>query len=87
MIIEISVMTPLQRIDDYKKIKLGTDGVIIKKGNYQAVFLPQVATETGWNLDQFLGHLCQKAGLPASSYDESGDMEFCIFQAQVFGEK
>jgi AmmeMemoRadiSam system protein B/AmmeMemoRadiSam system protein A len=85
--IEISVMTPLQRIDDYKKIKLGTDGVIIKKGNYQAVFLPQVATETGWNLDRFLGHLCQKAGLPARSYAESDDMEFYIFQAQVFGEK
>jgi AmmeMemoRadiSam system protein B/AmmeMemoRadiSam system protein A len=75
--IEISVMTPLQR--------LGTDGVIIKLGNYQAVYLPQVATETGWSLDQFLGSLCRKAGLPASSYKESG-MEFFIFQAQVFGE-
>jgi AmmeMemoRadiSam system protein B/AmmeMemoRadiSam system protein A len=85
--IEISVMTPLQRIDDYKKIRLGTDGVIIKKGNYQAVFLPQVATETGWNLDQFLSRLCQKAGLPARSYSESENMEFYIFQAQVFGEK
>lgn len=83
--IEISVMTPLQRIDDYKKIRLGTDGVIIKRGNYQAVYLPQVATETGWGPDQFLGSLCRKAGLPANSYTESG-MEFFIFQAQVFGE-
>ena len=83
--IEISVMTPLQPLDDYKKIRLGTDGVIIKKGHYQAVYLPQVATETGWNIDQFLGHLCQKAGLPPNSYTEAG-MEFYIFQAQVFGE-
>jgi AmmeMemoRadiSam system protein A len=90
--IEISVMTPLQPIEDYRKIRLGTDGVIIKKGYYQAVYLPQVATETGWNLDQFLGSLCQKAGLPSNSYlpaqnKDDEKMEFLIFQAQVFAEK
>ncbi len=84
--IEISVMTPLQEIDDYKKIRLGTDGVVIRKGYHQAVFLPQVATETGWNLDQFLGHLCQKAGLPSGEYKQKG-MEFLIFQALVFEEE
>jgi AmmeMemoRadiSam system protein B/AmmeMemoRadiSam system protein A len=84
--IEISVMTPLQKIDDYKKIRLGTDGVIIRKDNHQAVYLPQVATETGWNLDQFLGHLCQKAWLPANAYKSEG-IEFHIFQALVFEEK
>ena len=84
--IEISVMTPLQRIDDYKKIRLGTDGVIIKKGYKQAVYLPQVATETGWNLDEFLSHLCQKAGLFYDAY-KSKEMEFYIFQALVFEEK
>jgi AmmeMemoRadiSam system protein B/AmmeMemoRadiSam system protein A len=82
---EISVMTPLQKIVDYKKIRLGTDGVIIKKDGRQAVFLPQVATETGWNLDQFLSQLCMKAGLLPSDY-RSEEMEFFIFQAQVFSE-
>lgn len=84
--IEISVMTPLQKIEDYKKIRLGIDGVIIKKGYYQAVFLPQVATETGWALDEFLGHLCEKAGLPTRAFQSPG-MEFLIFQALIFGEK
>jgi len=84
--IEISVMTPLQKIGNYKKIRLGTDGVIIRKDNHQAVYLPQVATETGWNLDQFLGHLCQKAWLPANTYKSEG-IEFHIFQALVFEEK
>lgn len=84
--IEISVMTPLQQIDDYKKIRLGTDGVIIRKDYHQAVYLPQVATETGWNLDQFLGHLCQKTRLPENAY-KSGGIEFHIFQALVFEEK
>lgn len=85
--IEISVMTPLQKIEDYKKIRLGTDGVILGQGSHRAVYLPQVATETGWNLDKFLGNLCRKAGLPSDTYKESRDMEFYIFQAQVFGEK
>lgn len=83
---DISVMTPLQKVSDYKKIRLGVDGVIIKKGSRQAVYLPQVATETGWSLDEFLGHLCQKAWLPADAYKEPG-MEFYLFQALVFGEK
>ena len=83
--IEISVMTPLQKIDAYRKIRLGVDGVVIKKDYYQAVFLPQVATETGWTLDEFLGRLCRKAGLDREAYRSPG-MEFYIFQAQVFGE-
>lgn len=83
---EISVMTPLQKINNYKKIRLGTDGVIIKMGSRQAVYLPQVAIETGWNLDEFLSHLCEKAWLPADAYKSAG-MEFYIFQALVFGEK
>jgi AmmeMemoRadiSam system protein B/AmmeMemoRadiSam system protein A len=83
---EISVMTPLQRIGDYKNIRLGTDGVILRKGFHQAVFLPQVATETGWDLDRFLGQLCRKAGLPADAYRSEG-MDFYIFQALVFDEK
>jgi len=84
--IEISAMTPLQEIKDYQIIRMGIDGVVIKKGFYQAVFLPQVATETGWSLDEFLAHLCQKAGLPADSYKSKG-MEFHIFQAQIFHEE
>jgi AmmeMemoRadiSam system protein B/AmmeMemoRadiSam system protein A len=83
---EISVMTPLQKISDYKTIRLGIDGVIIKKGYRQAVFLPQVATETGWTLDRFLGQLCRKAGLSHDAY-RSGGIDFYIFQALVFGEK
>jgi AmmeMemoRadiSam system protein B/AmmeMemoRadiSam system protein A len=85
--IEISVMTPLQPISDYRAIRLGRDGVIIRDGMAQAVFLPQVATETGWTLDEFLGNLCLKAGLDADAYRRSRRMQFLIFQAQVFGEK
>jgi len=84
--IEVSVMTPLQKIADYRSIRLGVDGVVIAMGGASAVYLPQVATETGWDLDTFLTSLCRKAGLSSRAY-RSGDMEFRIFQAQVFSEE
>jgi AmmeMemoRadiSam system protein A len=85
--IEISVMTPLRPLTDYRSIRLGTDGVVIRDGNAQAVFLPQVASETGWTLEQFLGNLCLKAGLERDAFRRSRGMQFYVFQAQVFGEK
>ena len=85
--IEISVMTPLRPIRDYRRIRLGTDGVVIRDGRAQAVFLPQVAGETGWTLEQFLANLCLKAGLDRDAYRRSPTMQFHVFQAQVFAER
>jgi AmmeMemoRadiSam system protein B/AmmeMemoRadiSam system protein A len=85
--IEISVMTPLRLISDHRSIRLGTDGVIIRDKFSQAVFLPQVAVETKWNLDQFLGNLCLKAGLDFNAFRHSPSMRFYVFQAQVFREQ
>lgn len=84
--IEISVLTPLRRVDGYRTIRLGRDGVVIRDNRAQAVFLPQVASETGWSLDEFLGQLCLKAGLEHGAYRSSPAMQFFVFQAQVFCE-
>jgi AmmeMemoRadiSam system protein B/AmmeMemoRadiSam system protein A len=69
--IEISVLTPLKRIKSADDIILGKDGVIIKKGGKQAVFLPQVATETGWSKEVFLDQLCYKAGLISRDWENA----------------
>ncbi len=53
---EISVLTPLVRIGDTSEIQLGRDGIYIIKGENSGTYLPQVATQTGWNLEEFLGH-------------------------------
>lgn len=82
--IEISVLTPLKKIKSYKEIILGKHGVVLHKWGRSAVFLPQVATETGWNLDEFLSHLSLKAGLPGDAYKEGADFE--VFEALVFQE-
>ena len=83
--IEISALTPPHKIKSYKDIKLGRDGIILHKDRHGAVFLPQVAPEQGWNLDETLTHLARKAGLSGDAWKK--DCEFQVFQAIVFGEK
>jgi AmmeMemoRadiSam system protein B/AmmeMemoRadiSam system protein A len=85
--IEISVLSPLEKVDSADKIELGTHGVIIRRGFNSGVFLPQVATETGWTKEEFLSHLCsQKAGLPPNAWKDK-TTEIFIFTAEVFSEK
>jgi len=85
--IEISALSPLQRVDSADKIALGKDGVVVRKGYHSGVFLPQVATETGWSKDEFLNNLCeQKAGLAPSAWKDK-ETELYIFGAEVFSEK
>ncbi len=82
--IEISALTPYQKIDSPDKIVIGRDGVLLRKQGYSAVYLPQVAQEQGWNRDEMLMHLCEKAGLAGDCWKR--DAELFIFQAEVFGE-
>lgn len=85
--IEISVMTPKRKINRWQEVELGKHGVVIKKGFRSGIFLPQVATETGWNREEFLAELCaQKAGLPADCYRDP-ETEIYVFEAEVFAEK
>src|SRR3989338_2345833 len=85
--IEISVLTPPQKISDPNKIELGRHGVIVRSGSHSGVFLPQVATETGWDLEKFMSHLCaDKAGLPPDCWRD-GSADIYTFEAQVMEEK
>ncbi|PKL35730.1 MAG: AMMECR1 domain-containing protein [Spirochaetae bacterium HGW-Spirochaetae-1] len=84
--IEISVLSPIEEVRDVKNITVGRDGIIISRGPHQGLLLPQVATEQGWELPQFLEHTCYKAGLPGNAWkDPATKIE--KFSAQVFGEK
>jgi len=84
--IEISVLSQLQKINSPGEFTVGKEGIVIRKDNNGAVFLPQVATEQGWSRAETLCHLCRKAGLPADAWQDDG-MEFYIFTANVFHEK
>ncbi|MFC1835994.1 AmmeMemoRadiSam system protein B [Thermodesulfobacteriota bacterium] len=63
--VEVSVLSPMQLVSDpLKDIKLGEHGIVIRDQGRGGTFLPQVATETGWSLEEFLGHCARdKAGL------------------------
>ncbi len=82
--IEISVLTPPEKISSINQIQVGKHGLIIKKGMHHGVLLPQVPVEWGWNRDQFLQAICQKAGLPEDAWQQGA--ELYIFTAQVVKE-
>ena len=67
------------------KIRLGTDGVIVSNGYASGLFLPQVATEQGWDQQTYLSEACGKAGLPFDAWLQEGT-RVQVFQAEVFAE-
>ncbi|MCD6386361.1 AmmeMemoRadiSam system protein B [Candidatus Sumerlaeota bacterium] len=83
--IEISVMTPLRQIKSVDEIVVGKHGLVIEKGFQRGLLLPQVPVEWGWDRDEFLVHICQKAGLPPDAWKDP-DSKLFVFSAQVFNE-
>ena len=75
--VEISVLSPLKETDNPLSLRLGVDGIYIRSGMQSGCFLPQVATETGWNVEEFLGNCCAgKAGL---AYDGWKDIDTTVY--------
>ena len=84
IVIDITILTAPQKIEIFQEIKIGIDGIVLKKigSNGQiitsSVFLPQVPPSFGWDLQTTLEHLSQKAGLGKDGWKES--CEFEVFQ-------
>ncbi|MCX8056749.1 MAG: AmmeMemoRadiSam system protein A [Ignavibacteria bacterium] len=84
--IEISVLTPPKKINSIDEIKIGEHGLIIQKGPFHGLLLPQVATKYNWSVKEFLEHTCLKAGLSKSEWKDP-QTKIEIFSAHVFSEK
>jgi AmmeMemoRadiSam system protein A len=83
--VEISVLSELVSTDDPGTLRPGVDGVYIKQGMASGCFLPQVATEMGWDAEEFLSYCCShKAGLPADAWKDM-KTDVYLFTADVFG--
>jgi hypothetical protein len=83
--IEVSVLTPMRRIASIDEFQLRKHGIYMKKGARAGTFLPQVAEETGWTKEEFLGHCAQdKAGIGWNGWK---DAELYVYEALVFSEK
>ncbi len=84
--VEISLLSPIEEVNDINDIVVGRDGLIISKGIMRGLLLPQVATEYGWNREEFLDQTCVKAGLFKGCWTEKG-VKIEKFSAYVFGEE
>jgi AmmeMemoRadiSam system protein A len=83
--IEISALTPLRPVSTPEEVRVGVHGVMIERGPYRGLLLPQVAVEYGWDRETFLDHTCRKAGLaPGCWKDPATRIE--VFSADVFSE-
>lgn len=82
--VEISALTPSHPVSSPEEIVIGRHGVVLKKQGRQAVFLPQVAPEQGWDRETMLDYLSLKAGLPRNAWRR--DAQFDVFEAIVFHE-
>jgi uncharacterized protein (TIGR00296 family) len=72
-------------VESVDQIQVGLHGVIIRRGLKQAVYLPQVAPEQGWDREEMLENLCLKAGLSKEAWKKGGT-QFYVFTAEVFEE-
>ena len=80
--IEISVLTPMRRIQSLDEFELHRHGIYIRKGYRSGTFLPQVADEVNWTKEEFVGHCSQdKAGLGWNGWK---DAELYVYEAIVF---
>jgi AmmeMemoRadiSam system protein B/AmmeMemoRadiSam system protein A len=84
--LEISVLSPMKKITDINDIKIGKDGIYLKKGFRSGTLLPQVASERGWSVQEFLGYCARdKAGIGWDGWKDK-DTEIFTYEAYVFGE-
>lgn len=92
VVFEVSVLTPPESVEaknpkEYlNKIKVGEDGLIVERGYYKGLLLPQVPVEWGWCEEEFLCQCCMKAGLPPDSW-LTKDAKVYKFRAIIFEEE
>lgn len=91
VVVEVTVLTPPEAItvvsaeERLRQVEVGRHGLIIEKGVYQGLLLPQVPVEQGWSGEEYLAGLCMKAGLPDSAWKET-DTRLYRFEGDIFSE-
>ncbi|MGE0433703.1 MAG: AmmeMemoRadiSam system protein A [Planctomycetota bacterium] len=86
LVIDISALTPMRKIDSVDEIVVGVHGLYVDDGRRSGLLLPQVPGEWGWDRDAFVHHTLRKAGLPATAL-ESPRTQLYTFMAEVFAEQ
>ena len=79
--VEISVLTPLKKVDNPRLVQVGKHGLVIAMGRNRGLLLPQVPVENNWDRETFLCQACLKAGLPPDAWKKGA--EISVFEAIV----
>jgi AmmeMemoRadiSam system protein A len=83
--IEVSILSPLERVRDTEEIQVGVHGLLMELGSRRGLLLPQVATEYHWDRMTFLNSTARKAGLPENAW-RSPDARIYKFSAEIVDE-
>jgi AmmeMemoRadiSam system protein A len=84
--VEVSVLSPLEPTDRPEDLEIGTHGIYVMSGGAAGCFLPEVATDMGWDTEQFLSHCCaSKAGLRADAWRDPATKVY-LFTSEKFEE-
>ena len=83
--VEISVLTPFERLEDPSSLEVGKHGLMIEKGFHRGVLLPQVAVDQHWDASEFLANVCLKASLPTNAWKDP-DTRLFVFSALILEE-
>ncbi len=75
----ISVLTPPRRVASPSAVEVGRHGILVTRGGHRGVFLPEVATEQGWDRETYLSAVCRKAGLPLDAWRHPST-ELAVFE-------
>jgi hypothetical protein len=84
--IEVSILSPLEPMKRLEDLQIGTHGVYVVHGRRSGCFLPEVATDQGWDASRFLDECCAgKAGLPPRAWQQP-DAKVYLFTSEKFGQ-
>ena len=85
--IEVSILSPLEPMKSLEDLRIGTHGIYVVRGGRSGCFLPEVATDQGWDATRFLDECCAgKAGLPAGAWRQP-DAKVFLFTSEKFGQE
>lgn len=82
--VDVSILSPVQDLASIAEFQLGRQGIILEKAGCRAVYLPEVATEQGWSVEETLASLSEKAGLPPEAWRQGA--RFQVFESAVLSE-
>ncbi len=83
--VDVSILSPIRDLPLWREFKIGEQGIILIKGFRRAVYLPEVALEQGWTVEETLSSLSEKAGLPPDAWKSGA--RFQVFESVVLTEE